>query len=349
MKLRTICVATSVLVMSSCAAGASNLAAEVAASSRPLDIGQVGADCAAGEYMPMSEYYSLVDTVSSLTTDELSSIAREADDAAMVDISAIRTAPSFRVVAGRPLGTKPSQLGPQDAGDARRLPDGHEVLLATQAADDADIVRLAAVVLNDGELTFAGNCGRAFTDHLRRYRDIAIPESSLSDVFAAVTTADSAWADFNDWDMQAGRYAPPAFEDLAPRDRILDVELTPRDVVTSLTSFTLDLSVPEAWLDIRGAALCTFAPEGWNECTALEALDPGSLTARLYGFANGGDTLEVWLVDYLNGGVADPIALVGEFRLESSDGSVVARVVGASGRSFEDARNSTMRVEVTGP
>jgi|GEM_PF-4116609 len=112
----------------------------------------------------------------------------------------------------------------------------------------------------------------------------------------------------------------------------------------------MDVGVPESWRGLAGGALCTFVSEGWNECVAFEAIG-GEPSMQLVGWGIPGQPIEVWLVDYTDGGTDEPLALIATltFPATAMDGPIRVAVVGSSATDLDvaasDIAAGTVRLE----
>lgn len=221
--------------------------------------------------------------------------------------------------------------------EASRLPAGLESLVATRYSDrrnDAWIQFIVVVDVN-GEVAFAGDCADIFfAETLRSYHEEVRPEATLEALFIDIVTNDATWRDFNDWDTKKGAFAPPTFAELDPVDRQLDIESTPPEVLDQLSRFTVEVEVPEEWLNIPYLSLCTFASEGWNTCFAIEALD-GTTVVPLEGYGTVGGPIEVWVIEYAQRGTDDPLGMVGSIVFPLTGGTTRAEITSSTATSID--------------
>ncbi len=313
--------------------------------SGPIAVEDLGRDCPTleGDRANSAFYFGLVSRVDRVASTAVARVAREAEVVAEVaDVTAVLSAPGRQLLYadGRTGSVSPLLMGSDLRGESARLPDGESVLVAIWAPHGSGegFVQFVIVEREGGEVWFAGECADVlYRQPLAAYRDEVRPGYSLEDVLLAVITDEAVWSDFNDWNLHQGAYGPQSWDELPPRARRLDVAGTPEDVLNSLQQFTLELEVPTEWRGMPLGALCTFVSEGWNECIALQALDQSNV-ASLMGWGRPGETVEVWLVDYINLGFAAPLALIGTFQLPAAaDGSTVsARVVGGRATTLDE-------------
>ncbi len=293
-------------------------------ASQPSDVTQstlafadVGRACdGVGDRWNPAEYFGDISRLDRVSTDtlmaQISSGEFVDEDLAMPFIT---TWPDIDEIHddGRTAGADELFVATDILTDATRLPAGLESLVATTYSDRLGDGWIEFIVLVDSnaEVAFAGECADGFfAETLRDYHEEVRPEATLEALFIEIVTNDATWRDFNDWDTQQGAYAPPTFAELDPRDRQLDIEFTPPEVLDRLSPFTMDVEVPEEWLDIPYLSLCTFVAEGWNTCFALEALDK-STVAQLEGYGTVGEPIEVWVLEYAERGTDDPLGLAG--------------------------------------
>lgn len=325
-------------------------AAAGAQSAEPtaLSVEQLGAECPPADLAPLSEYFGYVTSVVRISSDDVvaSAIGASITEHGSAEMSSLLHSQSLQPITS---GSTPVrlQLGPQDIAETRRLPEQESVLVASRGSADNSWVQFIIVEKTDGDLVFAGSCGAMFRSHLVGYRDVARPGETLAVVFHDVVTSDADWADYNNWDLSLGRFAPTPFEERPPRNRLLDPDEAPHGVLEALTPFVIELSVPVEWFSIDGAALCTFVSEGWNECFALEASTDETVT--LTGFGALSEDVEIWLVDYKQAGIAEPLTEVGSIRLPASvDSVLIASVQGGAFSSLEEIQKSRISVVLNG-
>jgi hypothetical protein len=324
----------------------------------PIAVEDLGRNCPTleGDRANSAFYFGLVSRVDRVDSAAVARVVREAevvDEAA--DVTAVLSAlGAQRVYAdGRTGSVSPLLMGSALRGESARLPGGDSVLIAIRAPHGSGeaFVQFVVVEREGGEVRFAGDCADLlYRQPLAAYRDEVRPGDPLGSVLLAVIADEAVWSDFNDWNLHQGAYGPLSWDELPPRARQLDVEGTPEEVLNSLQRFTLELEVPTEWRGMPLGALCTFVSEGWNECIALQAVDQSNV-ASLMGWGRPGETVEVWLIDYINLGFTAPLALIGTFELPAAiDGSTVsARVVGGRATTLDEVVDlaGEMSVEAT--
>ena len=352
------CIASAALLAAGCGTDAGVTGAPPAIRSGPIAVSDLGLGCSTlqGDRANSAYYFELVSRVDRADSATVARVAREAelvDEEA--DVTALLGAPERQSVYadGRTESVSRLLMGQNLRGEAGRLPAGESVLIATGALpqEGEALVWFVIVERPGGDVVFAGDCADLFyRQPLAAYRDQVRPGDTLADVLFAVIDDEAVWSDFNDWDLHEGPYSAPSWDELAPRARQLDVESTPEEVLDSLQRFDLELEVPTEWMGMPLGAVCTFVSQGWNECFALEALDQSNV-ASLMGWGRPGESVEVWLIDYINLGIGQPLALIGTFELPAAiDGSTVsARVVGGQAETLEGVADlaGSMSVEMT--
>lgn len=238
--------------------------------------------------------------------------------------------------------------------EAEALPSGSDVYygIATPGTDSDAYVTIIAIARSDGDLAFVGECANAkYRNVLVNYQREARPDSSLLDTMIAVIGDDEVWEDFNDWYNSQGAYAPLPFAERDPKSRSIDVEdPDAAELIAGMSQLQLTVTVPTSWLEIDGAALCTFIHDvGWNECAAFEAYD-GNLI-DLSGFFDSTGTIELYLVDYKRGGISAPEADLGEISSLKTEVMAVTVSDSSSSSSFASIREaiSTDKVVISVP
>lgn len=143
--------------------------------------------------------------------------------------------------------------------------------------------------------------------------------SSSYKVLRAVATDDTALSAFGAWTLGE----PISWSSRPATERLLDIEGTPAEVLDRLSLVTIVIEkVPDRWRSFD-ATLCTWVSEGWNECTALDADDPGE-PLEMAAYTVPGEPIELWLLDQ-DANVIEPLALLGAFPVSSGDGGLEMR------------------------
>lgn len=208
---------------------------------------------------------------------------------------------------------------------AERSEDSVLLGLSISARDDAGFIIMAIVGHGDGGFTVMGRCeSQAVVRGIERYA-MALGEIDAYGLFRQIAADDAALAALENWIV-----SPPGIDwvDVPPRDRLIDVEATPPEVLDELTSILILVEgMPEEWKAFD-AVLCTWMSLGWNECTALDAFDKPPL--ELFGYFNESETFELWLADE-RANLSDPLALIGIFDagLADEDGIIRLSVSGS--------------------
>lgn len=185
-----------------------------------------------------------------------------------------------------------------------RQADSVLVGLGSGARIGVGYIRNVYVEENDGSVTVAGLCetSTAIATAMGEYSiDMGI---SSYDLLRQSATDDEALAAFGEW--LRGDDAID-WTDRRPRERLLDVEVTPAAVLDGLEVVTVRLTeVPEAW-GTFDAVVCTWVPLGWNECASFETLEAGEIS--LLAYIERGAPIEVWLVD-ADANLSEPLGLL---------------------------------------
>ncbi len=189
--------------------------------------------------------------------------------------------------------------------------------LGSGNSDGVGYIRNVFLEDADGRFTAVGLCetSTVIASGVARYANetnrasYALLESMAAD--------ESALEAFEAW--TSGDPVPWA---LQPADeRLLDVEETPSEVLADFSLITVTLEpLPQEWRTFD-AVVCTKVAQGWNECSAFDADEPGE-DVELLAYARAGEDIEVWLLDE-DANLTDPIARLGVFRaaVDMTDGS----------------------------
>lgn len=299
------------LVVSSCAANES-VETNAGQGADVIDVDELGASCSGvGDVAPASDFQAVARIYRVGSGDVLGAIDGVERDRPV--LSRLLEAEPEVVFSDGSESLAVLYGNPADIASYERMPTDLPLLIATQVVDypdRAELVKLAAVEQSDGSLVFVGDCaGRLYQEPLESYRQVAYPDLSPVELFLLVVSDSRVQVDYEDYFLGNGKYSATEFSTLEPRSRLLDLESTPEDVLAKLDTYEVLVELPSDWSELKDGAVCTFSPLGWNECVALELFDAGS--HRLSVLANEGDRLEIWLVDYVDAGIDEPVALLG--------------------------------------
>ncbi len=327
------------------------------AEQTPIPLDTLGQECSQTRFDRANSafYFSVTARLDSVPSGPLAeAVLNGSPNDGSFDLSSIWELPSREEVwSGSEVENATLLISLGLAKEVARLPSGENTIVGIRPSSATERVWVQMVVVDrgNGDLAFAGDCAdRLYRQPLAAYRDAIRPGDTLLQVFIDVTTDATSNADFNDWELHQGRYEEASFEDLNPQDRQIDAEETPKSILESLQPFALDLGIPEAWVGLEAGAVCTFSPQGWNECVAFESVQEGP-ALTLLGFSDPGDPIEVWLIDYVDRGTRDPIALLGVVNpVLTDDGAVAAaaaRLEGPELLTFGDLEAAALAGELS--
>lgn len=158
------------------------------------------------------------------------------------------------------------------------------------------LVTMVVLENADGSFTLLGQCnyGRVAARVGEYARDTSA--TSAYAVLKDIATDGEALAAFNRWSTGGATREPVAWADRSPRERQLDPEAAPPDVLESLESVLIVIeSVPKEWRDFD-AGMCSWMSQGWSLCTVFDAYPDGE-PLDVSAYFDPDEVLEIWLVD----------------------------------------------------
>ena len=198
------------------------------------------------------------------------------------------------------------------------------VALTRGSGPDAAFMTMAVVETDNGGFTVSGGCQTQRVAHAVHAYATALEHPSSYELLRGIAADDDALTAFHEWTQSS---AQVDWIERPPRERLLDVEATPQNVLDALSSYRIVIEqMPKEWTTFD-AALCTWVSMGWNECTHFAAYDDHPM--EVFGFFDPNKTFELWLVDS-DANVTDPTALIGVFDagLADEDGVIYLSVTG---------------------
>jgi hypothetical protein len=226
--------------------------------------------------------------VSSLAVDEAASFDQFFPDADarsvwLSGVELVKEAPSPLVVgAGFATGERPVAFFGTTADESvLALEEGSRVMvglsrlvfregeaqvgLAPEDGDEVQFVLSAVAVDANGELRELGTCGGDYlVGFLNEFASADSQGRTAHDLLLGILSGDETVVE-----QLTPALTATSWYDLPPSERNIDVEQTPPEVLERFATAYVQVSVPEAWLEKGGEAICTYTPEGWGPCVVL--------------------------------------------------------------------------------